>query len=70
MSAAENFRRNLRHRLRSGAKPATVARKASLARCHIYRIIRGTSVPSLDTAEAISRALGATLEEMLQTPAH
>ncbi len=53
------------HREEKGLSRAALARLASLHQTYIGLLERGERTPNLDTANAIARALGKSLEEII-----
>lgn len=54
------------HRKARGLSASELARRAGLARTHVSLIERGTRrTPSIETVQAIARALGVSVSELL-----
>ena len=61
------FAANLRSaRLAAGLSCAAVARAAGLDTKTVFRIEAGENLPRLYTADALARAVGSTLDELLE----
>lgn len=69
MKATEKFRCKIKHlMIESGLSPREIGLKAGLSHNTIYRILSEKNDPTLDTSDAIARALGVSLAEILGEP--
>lgn len=70
MQAAEAFRENVRTRLDAQHKSiSALARDAGIQQASMSKILSGSESVTLQRAERIAEALGATLSELLETHA-
>lgn len=66
LSLSDAFSRVVeKHREENGLSRAALARLAGLHQTYIGLLERGERTPNLDTANAIARALGKSLEELI-----
>ena len=69
MAAAKNFRRNLRRAIEAqGITQRDLAIKAKTAYPYVNRVLQGVAIPSLELAERLAAAAGASLEDLIDSP--
>lgn len=69
LKAFDHFRTNVKQCITDGGlRQKDIASKAKITEANLTRILRGQSVPGLDTCEAIANALGVSLTTLIEQP--